>query len=323
MKRSIPSLCVCLICLGFSSLAQRVPNEIENIDYMITYGSQASTSLGDDDHVQIFFFSVPSNQKLPVYIRVYDPDTGGLHDELHGGANTATRISVYGGKETFSNKDAQKVNPTGRYNSGNLLASKVFQNDSQWDNNWYTFGPFNPLQGEESPEMNGLIFKLIVEGLQGDDGNQYRCFLSELPNQNRTIEGANAFAYEYTFKLPKAKGVSHIYPFIDRSVISITQYNFDFDKEGEILIYSVAKNRHQAALSNNDEWAKSKHAMIDAEKNTTLDLQIIKNKEGESALSLYITNQYDEAIPFFAIPIGGPPKYKYDLKVNLKPSAKN
>jgi len=59
------------------------------------------------------------------------------------------------------------------------------------------------------------------------------------------------------------------------------------------------------------------------EKNTTLDIQIQKNKEGESAMCLYITNQYDEAIPFFAIPIGGPPKYKYDLKVTLKASIKN
>lgn len=30
--------------------------------------------------------------------------------------------------------------------------------------------------------------------------------------------------------------------------------------------------------------------------------------------------ELDKAIPFFAIPIGGPPKYKYDLKVTLKPS---
>ena len=59
------------------------------------------------------------------------------------------------------------------------------------------------------------------------------------------------------------------------------------------------------------------------EKNTTLDIQIQKNNEGESAMCLYITNQYDEAIPFYAVPIGGPPKYKYDLKVTLKPSIKN
>ena len=31
--------------------AQRVPNEIENLDYLITYGAQAPLSLGDDDHV--------------------------------------------------------------------------------------------------------------------------------------------------------------------------------------------------------------------------------------------------------------------------------
>ncbi|MFN7492447.1 MAG: hypothetical protein ACK5RG_05985 [Cyclobacteriaceae bacterium] len=302
--------------------AQRVPNEIENLDYLITYGAQAPLSLGDDDHVQILFFSIPRSYKNPIYIRIYDPETGGTHDELHGGANTQTRFSIYGGKEAFSNNDAQKVNPSGRFDSGNLLASKVFGSDAKTDANWYSFGPFNPLQGEESNEMDGYVFKVIIEGLQGDDGNQYRCFLSELANSNRAIEGANAFAYEYTFKLPKAKGISHIYPFIDQSVVSITQNNFDFDSEGNLMIYSVAKNRHLGLVSGDDVWAKSKHVMADAEKNTTLDIQIQKSKEGENAMSLFITNQYDEAIPFFAIPIGGPPKYKYDLKLTIKPTVK-
>jgi hypothetical protein len=311
-----------LLLISTTLQAQRVPNEIENIDYLITYGAQADASRGDDDHVQILFFSIPRSYQSPVYLRIYDPDTGGQHDELQGGANTQLRFSVYGGKTAFSNKDAQKVNPTGNYNSGNPLASKVFGADPKLDANWYSFGPFNPAQGEEIAEMDAYIFKLIVEGLQGDDGNQYRCFLSELAGSNRIIEGANAFAYEYTFKLPKAKGISHIYPFIDKSVISVTQYNFDFDQEGEILLYSVAKNRHPGAASNNNEWLKSKHSIVDSEKNTTLDIQFQKIKEGENALSFYITNQYDEAIPFFTIPIGGPPKYKYDLKVNIKAGVK-
>lgn len=301
--------------------AQRVPNEVENIDYIITYGAQAPLALGDDDHVQILFFSIPFSYKAPVYIRVYDPDTGGTHDEIYGSSNTKMRFAIYGGNEAFSNKDAQKINPTGKFDSGNMLASKIFGAESQYDANWYTFGPLNPLQGEKSDAIGGYIFKLIVEGLQGDDGNQYRCFFSEQPNINRSIEGANAFAYEYTFKLPKSKGVSHIYPFIDRSIISITQNNFDYDKDGSILIYSVAKNRHEGSVSGDNEWAKSKHDMKEEEKNTTLDIQIQKQNQGENAMSIYITNQYDEAIPFFAIPIGGPPKYKYDLKVTLKSSS--
>ena len=36
-----------------TAYGQRVPNEVENIDYLITYGAQAPLSLGDDDHVQI------------------------------------------------------------------------------------------------------------------------------------------------------------------------------------------------------------------------------------------------------------------------------
>jgi hypothetical protein len=33
---------------------------------------------------------------------------------------------------------------------------------------------------------------------------------------------------------------------------------------------------------------------------------------------MYLTNQYNEAIPFFSVPIGGVPKYKYKVDVQYK-----
>lgn len=297
---------------------QRVPNEGENIDYLMTFGRQAPSSEGDDDHVQVFFFTVPYNHDKPLYIRVFDPETGGLHDEQNGSFNTKTKFSVYGGIGAFSNEDAKKVNPEGEYKSGNLIGSRVFGSEAEYDSKWYTFGPFNPREGEKSDDINGYVFKVIAEGVVGDDGNAYRYFLSEQSDRNLSVEGANAFVYEYTFKMPQRKTLSHIYPFVDKSVISITQYNFDFDNNGQVLIYSVTKNRHLAKDSGNDAWALSKHIMTEEEKNTTVDLQIIKADDLSNTVTIYITNQYNEPIPFFAIPIGGPPKYKYNLSLSYK-----
>jgi hypothetical protein len=204
------------------------------------------------------------------------------------------------------------------FKTGNLLGSKTFTDDAQFDSEWYNMGPFNPLEGEHIPSFNGYIIKVIVEGLKGNDGNHYRFFLSEEAERNKSIEGANAFAFKYTFKLHKAQTLSHIYPFIEKSVISITQHNFDFDNDGEILIYSVIKNRLKAQSSGDNVWASSVHPISEKEKSMTMDIQIQKTSSEENTMTVYITNQYDEAIPFFALPIGGPPKYKYNLKVTTK-----
>ncbi|MEO5599919.1 MAG: hypothetical protein ABIR06_03225 [Cyclobacteriaceae bacterium] len=299
-------------------MAQRVPNESESIDYLVTFGKEAPPDTGDDDHVQVIFFVIPYSHKEPVYLRIFDPDTGNKHDELVGMASTFTRFSVYGGKGAFSSKEAREITLSSNFKTGNLLASQVFGNEVQFDSEWYTMGPFNPLEGEEVPSFNGYLLKVVVEGLKGNDGNHYRFFLSEESVRNKSIEGANAFAYNYTFKLHKAQTLAHIYPFIENSVVSITQHNFDFDNDGEILVYTVVKNREKAKASGDNVWASSIHPITEKEKNLTMDIQIQKVSSQENTMTLYITNQYNEAVPFFALPIGGPPKYKYNLKVTTK-----
>lgn len=308
-------LTVILFLVSIVLSAQRIPNEAENIDYLMTFGSQALSAKGDDDHVQVLFITIPAIHKEAVYVRVYDPDTAGEHDEIKGSANTKIKFSIYGGVGAFTNKDAQKVDPVGNYKSGNLLVSKVFAQEKNFDSNWYAFGPLNPVEGEDIPFLKGRVYKIIVEGLSGDDGNAYRFFISTEPNRNVNINGGNSFAFEYTFKLPHSKGVSHLYPFIDKEVVSITQHNFDFDNEGDIVIYSIAKNRHSAAKSGDDLWEKSTHQITEAEKNTTVDCQVLKNSVSENTMSVYFLNQYDEPVPFFSVPIGGAPKFKYNLKI--------
>ncbi len=128
--------------------AQPAPAVDENIPYLVTFGKDADKSWGDDDFCQIFFCKIPKDQIAPIYIRVFDPDTGGDLDEPKGDYNTKIRFSVYGGKNCWSDKDAQDVNPVGNYKSGINIASKTFGSEPQYNNKWYTFGPFNPFEGE-------------------------------------------------------------------------------------------------------------------------------------------------------------------------------
>ena len=299
--------------------SQPVPAGDENIPYLMTFGKNAETSWGDDDFSQTFFFLIPESFKEPIFIRVYDPDTGGEIDELNGTFNTKTTYSVYGGKSCYTDKDAQETDPKGNYKSGNLLATKTFGVNPRYDKNYYTFGPFNPTEGEYVAKFGGYFFKIIAEGVMGDDGNLYRYFLSTKYDQNKAVEGGNALAFEYSFRMhDDPNEVSHIYPFVDDRTITVRLSNFDWDGDGFIRTVSVARKGQLSKISYDDKWIQDEFKIFDEEKNTSLDIQFIKKKNPpvkNNNVVVNVRNQYNELLPFYVIPIGGVPKYKYNIAV--------
>ncbi|HKC69434.1 MAG TPA: hypothetical protein VKG26_14460 [Bacteroidia bacterium] len=315
MKKII-ILFVLLLELCFSNLsAQPFPSADEKIPFLCTFSKNSQKDWGDDDFVQIYFFVVPQTEKNPIYIRVFDPDIGGKYDEVHDVFNSKTKFSVYGGKGAVSNPDAKKQTPTGNFKSGIQLSSKTFGDDPTFDDKWYTLGPFNPVEGELQPE--GYVFKLIIEGMDGDDGNLYKMFLSSLPNENKAIEGGNAFTYEYSFRMADTKGsISHLYPFVSGGITAVKISVFDFDDDGILRVVSVAKKGEITKSSGNAVWLDNTHKITSEEINTSLDIQFVKQQDSKNNnVVVYITNQYGELMPFYATPIGGVPKYKFKIGV--------
>lgn len=310
--------------VGFARLAeaQPVPGTDENIPFLMTFGKNSEQEWGDDNNLQVIFFAIPADFSQPIYIRVFDPDCGGANDELNGVWNTKTRFSVYGGAGSCSNKAAQKCDEKGNYDSGTLIATKTFSQDAQYDGKWYTFGPINPSEGENLPEFGGRIFKLVIEGVSGDDGNMYTLYLSRKQNENVKVDGGFGFYFKYKFRMhDSGTEISHIYPYVDSKVVSLKQRNFDWDSDGIIRVISVSKNGVMMKVSGNNEWAESTHKIDDAEKNTSWDIQMIKSKAKplkNNNVVIYLENQYGELLPFYSVPIGGIPKYKYSIGVKPK-----
>lgn len=294
--------------------AQQVPAKEENIPFLVTFGNEAERKWGDDDFCQIFFFSIPKDYKQPVYLRVFDPDCGGMHDELNVDFNTMTRFSVFGGQQCISHNDARQTDPTGNFKSGNMLATKTFGQKADYDNKWYTFGPFNPSEGELANKYGGFILKVVCEGIKGDDGNLYRYYMSTAPDKNLAIEGGNAFTFEYSFRLHSSPyQTSHIYPYIDDKVISVMQSNFDWDDDGYIKIHSVATLGEGLSMSGDDNWSQSIYKVKEKERGKSLDIQFTKdarNKVNNNNVVFYVTNQYGELLPFYTVPIGGIPVFE-------------
>ncbi|KPK83574.1 MAG: hypothetical protein AMS27_12465 [Bacteroides sp. SM23_62_1] len=299
--------------------AQPVPAGDENIPFLMTFGNTANPSWGDDDYSQTFFFLIPENFTDPIYIRIFDPDIGGENDEVRGEFDTRTTFEIFGGQGCQTDPDAIETDPTGNYKSGNLLASRAFGQDQRYDNNWYTFGPFNPTEGEYIEKWNGYVFKIIIEGIAGDDGNLYRMFLSTEQSDNKAIEGANAFAYEYSFRMhDNPNEVSHIYPFVDDRTVIVRQSNFDWDNDGLIRIVSVARKGQLSKVSGDNVWGEDEFQILDEEHNTSLDMQLIKSRSPvtrNNNVVINVRNQYNELLPFYVIPLGGVPQYKYNIGI--------
>ena len=297
--------------------AQIVPSPEEGIDFVTTFGSEADSKFGDDDQLQIFFILIPKAVNKPFYVRIFDPEIGGKNDLLVGPSfNTTTRFEVYGGFKAYSNPAARSFVKKSGYDSGKILNTVEFSELNKYDEKWFNLGPFNPREGEYVKEFDAYIFKFIATGISGDDGNTYRMSISLDKDKNSAILGANIFTYNYTFRLKdKPFTVAHIYPFIDTKTKSIRQVNFDFDNEGEIKIYSRTKSGHKVAISNDNESVSSTHIIDKDEQGKTMDLQIVKNQSRINDMSIYVLNQYNEAVPFFAIPIGGVPQYKFNVTI--------
>ena len=114
----------------------------------------------------------------------------------------------------------------------------------------------------------------------------------------------------------QAGAVAHVYPFADNLVAAFKIRNFDFDSDGQMKLYSSAKNGRLVNVSGDNEWVITEQPISEEEKNKCLDLQIVKKGEYKNDMVLYITNEYNVPVPFFAAPIGGVPRYKYKIKIS-------
>jgi hypothetical protein len=317
MKASIFSLLIFFIAT--SVFSQRVPSLSENIEFLVTFSPNAPTSWGDDDFTQIYFLSISKNYTQPFYVRIFDADLGGKHDAANGAFDSKTVFELYGGNQAYSNAEARSENPEGNFDSGIKIFSEEVGVDPNYDDQWMTIGPINPKEGEFDEALNANVFKLIIKGASGNDGNLYNFFISSSATANIEVPSANAFCYEMTFRVPKeANRIPHLYPFVDDKVISVRVQNFDFDGGGGLRLTSVAKNENRIKQSGDDDWAMSEHTVSEKERNTSFDIHIVNSAKFSNDMTIFVTNQYDEVLPFFAKPINGIPKYKYKIGVSLE-----
>jgi len=180
---------------------------------LVVYGSAAPTREGDIDHREVIFFSIPSELRDRVYVRVFDPEMRGEHDFRYGGGgNSRTIYRVYGGDGARSGVPmpvpvADRETPT-KVTRDAVLATRVgevlreaeFGSEAETDKQWVSLGSVRARQGEVIGDR--AWFRLEVLGADGDDGNGFNVDVSLLRDAHRRPEGLEMIAYQPTIRWP-------------------------------------------------------------------------------------------------------------------------
>ena len=199
----------------------------DELPLFITYGARAPISEGDPTHAQAIYLSVPAGTKQQLFVRLFDPDTGGRFDELISRyPGTSTRFAVYGGPGAYAAAFAQP----GRFSreertAGKLIAQQVFGSSLRYDNQWTTLTALDPAQGELVGDR--IIFRLVVEAISGADGNVFDVKLSTSDKENVAPEGARLFSFQPSIRLPDRGPYVELRFWIPPDAASLTFGNFD------------------------------------------------------------------------------------------------
>jgi hypothetical protein len=71
-------------------------------------------------------------------------------------------------------------------------------------------------------------------------------------------------------------------------------------------------------VSGEDFWTANKFPIVDAEKNSSIEIQFIKNQTVQvrnNNVVIAVRNQYGTTLPFYVVPIGGVPVYSPKIRM--------
>lgn len=259
--------------------AYQVPFEKSKIKYFYVFGKDGDPYVGAEDNKLELFVDVPESETREVVIRVFDPDTGGRRDWKKPGNewNTVTEFALY----------------------GNGLLEKEEFGFGDYDNSYYTFGPYSKTDGKRVGSM--YRFTLIATGLRGDDENLFKVSISP--------DSAETFVENISFRLLSTKGDKmYFYPEVPGSASSLTVENYDLDINGGRSVLLVDGKKHAIEDSKSAEWSAT-DIDLDIASGGRLVYEITKSTQKYANAALRITDDRGNAVPIY-FRKGAPPEPK-------------
>ncbi|WP_421724758.1 PKD domain-containing protein [Bauldia sp.] len=277
---------------------------------LVNYGAAAAPRQGDNDHAQAIYLSVPATTTGPLYVRVFDPDIGDSFDEVEGRANTRMRYALFGGPDAYVPEVAEleALTETER-TAGELLADTAYRRDRNVDGAWVTIAEVSPDQGDLVGDQR--IFRLLVEGTNGDDGNVYDVTVSTADDANVAPDDLRIFGTTISARMPRRGVITELRFMVPDDARAIVVGNFDA-AAGEAFLTTKFIS-YPLESSDQGNWAVTTVPIRANDRGKMAAITLSGGQEFPNDATFYVTTEAGALIPFEL-----PPRI-FDL--NGRPSA--
>ena len=240
----------------------------------VTYGPKALAQEGDDDHREVILLSVPEPTSDRLYVRVFDPDLGGDYDLIYGKPDTEARYMVYGRGDA-------------------LLMTRSFGADPAADGKWATLGDLDPADGEVVGGRR--VFRLVVDGVGGDDANLFTATVSLRDHRNLEPAGLEVLAERPTVRMPDKRSLAELRFRVPAEAQSLTIRNFDA-ANGEVTFVSAFRTQALAASGQGD-WKASTVRLDPEERGALAAILFAGGEEVPNDATFTVTDESGRAVP--------------------------
>lgn len=266
IRAALGAATACTLLLGAGAAAQQAATT----PLSIVYGPGALSREGDVDYREDILISVPARLADRLWLRVFDPETGGAHDTPYRRAgDTETRFRLIGGPGAYTAAPRPARVADGRLSasdavtdvvteagavpaSGAVIAEAQFRADAATDDRWIALAPFTAAQGEI---VDGRAwFRLEVAAVEGDDGNAFSVEISLTADGGAPAPDVSMASFRPTVRWPG--GRAHTQLDLDLPAgAPLTLQSFDAAGARLELISTFADGR--LATSGQDVWASA------------------------------------------------------------------
>ena len=171
------------------------------------FGEQAPPERGDPNHAQAIYMEIPEGETRPIYLRIFDAETGGYLDERHGRQfNTSTRFLLLGGDtaaRTFGARADIQRSPYVYYTfpEEDIIHDRTLGTSALYDGRYLVLGDL-PMEQGFLTEDGYRRFVFLALGVEGNDGNFFDYVLSFDPNDKIEPDNARMYVYDLTIRMP-------------------------------------------------------------------------------------------------------------------------
>lgn len=286
MKRGLLCLLLTVTALATSTPVASPQLLAPATPLLVTYGHENHPREGDPNSYQILYISVPDTMQNRFLLRVFDPDTDGKHDLAYNQyGDSKTRFAIFGGSGAYQ-PEASREPMEAKKTAGRLLDERTFGADPEVDDTWQTIAELNPMDGDLVDGRR--IFRLLVDGFEGDDANLFTVAAGTPGNENLAPIGVEIFGFRPTLRVPKRGVVPEFLLQVAEDAGSLTIDTFD--ASGASVELALPLRSLPVPASGDNEWRASEVQLQDEEPGGPAAIVISGGRESPNDLTLYVTD---------------------------------